>query len=131
MAVCVFDIKFAGSAEALLERARAGLREQKGTLTGDATKGSIVVPVPGGQVTGTYAVTGSVAHFEITAKPFFVSCARIQSELTKFAAPPVAALAESRAPRQKARTKPARPPARAKTPAKTKGRRKKKNAVRR
>jgi hypothetical protein len=88
MAVCAFDIPFTGSAAALLERARAGIQGQGGTLTGDVTKGAFSVPVLGAKLTGTYAVTASVAHFEITAKPFLVSCGRIQSELAKFGTPP-------------------------------------------
>ena len=110
MAVCVFDIPFTGSATALFERARAGLLAQGGTLTGDATRGSVDVPTPVGRMKGTYAVTGQVAHFEILEKPFLVSCARIHSELAKLAAQPpqAAAPATSRAKRARPVKRPAK-----------------------
>ena len=44
MSLCAFDIPFTGSPAALFERARAGIQSQGGTLTGDAMKGSVVVP---------------------------------------------------------------------------------------
>ena len=88
MSLCAFDIPFTGSPTALFERARAGIQSQGGTLTGDAMKGSVVVPTPIGRMAGTFTVTGQVAHFEITEKPFILSCARIQTELAKLAASP-------------------------------------------
>ena len=113
MALCVFDITFTGSAAALFERAKAGIQAQGGTLTGDATKGTVNVPTPIGRMAGMYAVTGQVAHFEITEKPFLLSCSRIHAELAKLAAQP--ALAETRAaapaPRRAKRAKPAKRPA--------------------
>ena len=115
MALCVFDIAFTGSATALFERAKAGIQSQGGTLTGDATKGTVSAPTPIGRMAGTYAVTGQVAHFEITEKPFLLSCARIQTELAKLAAQP--ALAETRAAAPAPRSaKPANPAKRSATP---------------
>src|SRR5688572_25546985 len=114
MALCVFDITFTGSAAALFERAKAGIQSQGGTLTGDATKGSVSAPTPIGRMAGTYAVTGQVAHFEIIEKPFLLSCARIQSELAKLAAQPALAgdRAAAPAPVRANRAKPAKRPAR-------------------
>ena len=105
MAVCVFDIAFTGSATALFERAKAGIQSQGGTLTGDATKGTVSAPTPIGRMAGTYAVTGQVAHFEITEKPFLLSCARIQTELAKLAAQPALAETRSAATKKPAATK--------------------------
>ena len=105
MAQCVFDITFTGSATALFERAKAIIQAQGGTLTGDGTRGSVSAQTPIGRMAGTYAVTGQVAHFEITEKPFLLSCARIQAELAKLAAQPALAETGSTAKKKPAATK--------------------------
>ena len=85
MAACTFDITFTGSAPELLARARDGIVKQGGTVTGNDTAGSFSIPVLGSVIAGSYAVHGQVAHFEISKKPFLVSCGRIQSGLEEFA----------------------------------------------
>ena len=85
MAVCSFDIPFTGSAEDLLARARDSIKAQGGKFEGDVLKGSFSLPLLGSAVAGTYAVNINVAHFEISQKPFLVSCGQIESALKQFA----------------------------------------------
>ena len=107
MAVCAFDVTFTGNPAELLDRARAAIQARGGTLTGDATKGQVNVPVLGSRVAGSYEISGNVAHFEISEKPLLVSCGLIKTTLTNLAAPPAPRVEAPRALRAT--------PARAKT----------------
>jgi hypothetical protein len=84
MAACSFDRAFTGSATDLVARARKGIEGAGGTLTGDATGGTFRIATPVGSVEGSFAVHGSSVHFDITRKPFLVSCGTIESKVDEF-----------------------------------------------
>ena len=84
MAACDFDRTFSGSAGDLVARARKGIQDAGGTLTGDAALGTFKIPSPVGSVEGSYSVQANRVHFEITRKPFLVSCSTIEGKVDEF-----------------------------------------------
>lgn len=80
--MCQFNIQFSGDAESLIRRARQELSKAGGAFNGDSTQGNFEVKTPLGSIEGSYVMAGQEISINITDKPFFISCKRIQKELT-------------------------------------------------
>ena len=75
---CNFSISFPGSAEKLLEKAKAAIEGQGGNFAGDLTSGNFSVQVLG-NISGSYTISGQVMNINISSKPLFISCSQIES----------------------------------------------------
>ncbi len=84
MANCKFNVGFNESIETLIGKAKAAIHKAGGTFSGNNEKGNYAIPTPVGKITGNYTVSGSAITFEITDKPFLVSCNKIEGELRKY-----------------------------------------------
>lgn len=84
MARCQFSIEFSGEAEELLQKAKNGITQAKGSFEGDANQGSFQVPTPLGAIKGAYTIAGSEITISVADKPMLLGCGRIESELRKF-----------------------------------------------
>jgi hypothetical protein len=80
--MCNFTIPFTGSAKDLLARAKKAITGAGGTFKGNTSKGSFQISSPV-LIVGSYTVSGQNLDVKITKKPFFITCARIESELKK------------------------------------------------
>ncbi len=80
--MCQFNIPFSGDAESLIRRARQELLNAGGSFNGDSTQGNFQAKTPLGSIAGSYVISGQEISISITDKPFFISCRRIQKELT-------------------------------------------------
>jgi hypothetical protein len=80
--MCQFNIAFSGDAESLIKRAKLEIQKAGGNLVGDATQGNFEGKTPIGAIEGSYRVEGQQISFNITDKPFFLSCSKIEKELT-------------------------------------------------
>jgi hypothetical protein len=78
--VCGFSIGLDQRPEDLLDRARTAVAGAGGSLDGDAHGGRLRVPTPLGPIEGTYTVDGSEVRFDISRKPAFVSCSKIEAK---------------------------------------------------
>jgi hypothetical protein len=84
MAACDFDRTFSGSAGDLVARAQKGIQDAGGTFSGDTARGSFNIASPVGNVEGSYSIEADKVHFEITRKPFLVSCGTIEGKVDEF-----------------------------------------------
>lgn len=80
--MCQFNIPFSGDGESLIKRAKQELSKAGGTFNGDAAQGNFEVKTPVGSIEGNYNIAGQQIFISITDKPFFISCERIQKELS-------------------------------------------------
>ncbi|MCW3080905.1 hypothetical protein [Segetibacter sp.] len=80
--MCQFSIPFSGDAESLIKRAKQEIEKVGGNLMGDGTQGSFEGKTPIGSIEGSYRVEGQQISFNITDKPFLLSCSRIEKELS-------------------------------------------------
>ncbi len=80
--MCQFNIPFSGDAESLIKRARQELSKAGGAFNGDTGQGSFRVKTALGSIEGNYVIAGQLISISITDKPFFISCERIEKELT-------------------------------------------------
>lgn len=78
---CNFSIPFSGSAQDVLNKAKAAVQSQGGTFNGDVSGGNFHVSVFGNTIGGTYAVTGQNLDINITDKPFLIPCSTIEGYL--------------------------------------------------
>lgn len=81
---CQFSIEFSGPAEILIQKAKEGISQAKGSFDGDEVSGSFKVPTPLGSIAGTYEVEASAITITVQNKPMLLGCGRIESELRKF-----------------------------------------------
>lgn len=84
MARCQFSIEFSGAAEELLQKAKDGITQARGSFEGDTSQGSFKVPTPLGEIKGAYTIEASVITITVGDKPMLLGCGRIESELRKF-----------------------------------------------
>jgi hypothetical protein len=81
MSACKFNIPFSGSAEEILNKAKATVEKQGGEFKGNNETGSFHVSAMGNTIAGSYAVTGNDIEMTIDTKPFFISCDMVESFL--------------------------------------------------
>jgi hypothetical protein len=80
MSKCNFSIPFSGSAEQILNRAKAAVEKQGGNFSGDAGGGSFSINVFG-NISGRYTVSGNQLDIAIEDKPIMIPCAAIENAL--------------------------------------------------
>ena len=81
MSTCNFSIPFSGEAEIILNKAKAAIESQEGTLAGDSHSGNFEVTVFANTIRGIYVVTGQNLNLTITHKPFLIPCSTIEGFL--------------------------------------------------
>jgi hypothetical protein len=81
MSACNFNIPFLGSAEQILQKAKASVEGQGGYFSGDVTGGNFNVSIFGNAIIGSYTVSGNDLNVVIEEKPFLVPCNAIESFL--------------------------------------------------
>ena len=84
MSKCIFSIEFTESPNSLIEKANAAITGAGGTFFGDASAGNFSLKTPIGSVAGSYTIDDMGIVIQITDKPVFVSCHKIESELRKY-----------------------------------------------
>jgi hypothetical protein len=84
MSKCIFSIEFTESPNSLIEKANKAITEAGGTFSGDASSGSFSLKTPIGSVAGSYTIDDLGIAIQISDKPVFVSCNKIESELRKY-----------------------------------------------
>jgi hypothetical protein len=82
--MCQFSISFSGDPETLIQRVRQEIERARGTFSGDSTQGNFGVKTGLGSIEGNYQIAGQAISITITDKPFFISCERIEKELTGY-----------------------------------------------
>ncbi len=82
--MCQFKIPFSGDPETLIRRVKQETEKAGGNFSGDSTQGNLGIKTPLGSIEGNYQVAGQEISIAITDKPFFISCDRIEKELTGF-----------------------------------------------
>jgi hypothetical protein len=83
MTDCNINISFTGSAEEILNKAKAAVESQGGSFEGDLSSGKFHVSLMSNTVAGSYTVTDNQLQLNITEKPMFVPCNAIESFLLK------------------------------------------------
>lgn len=83
MADCNFSIPFSGDSQQVINKARAAVQGQGGTLSGDDNSGQFQVSVFGSTIAGQYAVVGNELQIQVTDKPFMIPCSIIEGFLSK------------------------------------------------
>ncbi|MBC7745569.1 MAG: hypothetical protein H7096_10740 [Flavobacterium sp.] len=84
MARCGFSIEVTGSPEILIEKASLAIAQAGGIFKGREKGGNFSFSTPIGNISGDFFITGQVATFNITNKPFLLGCGRIENELRKY-----------------------------------------------
>ena len=84
MGNCKFNVDFNESIGTLIGKAKSAVMKVDGTFSGDNESGMYALPTPLGMITGNYTVSGNTIEFQITDKPFLVSCNKIEGELRKY-----------------------------------------------
>ena len=84
MSACNFSIAFTENATDLVNKANKGIANAGGKFNGDNTKGNFTIETPLGEIIGSYTVQNQTFNIDISKKPFFVSCNKIENELRKF-----------------------------------------------
>lgn len=82
--MCQFSIPFSGDPETLIKRVQQEIEKARGAFNGDSMQGNFEVKTPLGSIEGDYRIAGQEISIAITDKPFFISCERIEKELTGF-----------------------------------------------
>ncbi len=82
--MCQFRIPFSGDPETLIKRVRQETERAGGGFSGDAMQGNLGIKTALGSIEGNYQIAGQEILIAITDKPFFISCERIEKELTGF-----------------------------------------------
>ena len=82
---CQFSIPISSSsAESITSQAENAILANGGTFTPADNGGTFSVPVPFGDVVGSFNIISGSANVTITDKPWFVSCDKIESQLTAY-----------------------------------------------
>ncbi|MDI9356801.1 MAG: hypothetical protein QM536_07260 [Chitinophagaceae bacterium] len=81
---CSFSINFYEETDALLGRAKTVIEKMGGSFTGSNQNGNFFIHTPIGAVRGTYIVNNNSILFQITDKPFLITCGKIEGEIRKY-----------------------------------------------
>lgn len=83
MSACEFNVPLSGSADEMIEKARAAVESQGGFFQGDANQGTFNVSFLSNTVAGSYRITDNILALRIDEKPMFLPCQAIESLLIK------------------------------------------------
>lgn len=81
MAACNFSIPLNGTAQQVLDKARAAVQSQGGVFEGDEQQGSFEMSVFGSALKGSYSVADTNMNIVIDSKPFLIPCSTIEGFL--------------------------------------------------
>ena len=84
MSQCNFSIPFSGNAEEIFAKAQTAITNAGGKFTGDVGAGEFSLSTFIGAIEGSYSMNGSTMNVLITDKPMFLSCSKIEEELSKY-----------------------------------------------
>lgn len=84
MSTCNFSIPFTENAEQLLAKAKSAITNAGGQFSGDVAGGEFSLPTFVGTISGSYDVSPQKLNIEISEKPFFLPCSKIEEELKKY-----------------------------------------------
>lgn len=84
MAKCSFEFSFTGSRDALFEKMKAAIENERGEMDGNAESGTIKIPIALFSMQGNYAITEQSIRIEITKKPPLTGCERIAKAIRSF-----------------------------------------------
>ncbi|MDH5180632.1 MAG: hypothetical protein OEZ39_19365 [Gammaproteobacteria bacterium] len=75
-----FKVEFSGSAEQLFEKLKKLVEDNKGTISGNASEGTVTIPIKVvGTISGTYKISGQICTIHITKKPLLLPCSTIET----------------------------------------------------
>ena len=78
MSKCNFNIPFTGDSETIVRKAKMAIEKQGGNFSGDNFAGNFSVNVLG-NIVGSYTISGSDMHIDISSSPMFIPCSQIES----------------------------------------------------
>jgi len=84
MSKCQFSISFSGDADTLISKANKAIKLADGKFEGDSHAGEFSLKTPIGSVKGNYQIENESINVEISEKPMFLSCNKIESELQNY-----------------------------------------------
>ncbi len=81
---CRFAIQFSDSAAAVIREAGSAITSAGGNFDGDEGTGTFELPTGIGSVKGRYTIADSVINIQISDKPLFVGCKKIEKTIIKY-----------------------------------------------
>jgi len=78
--MCNFSIDYTGSIDPLIKKAKEAITSNGGTFEGNGQAGHFSVK----GIVGTYAAELNFINFNISKKPFLLTCGMIESQLKKY-----------------------------------------------
>ena len=81
---CQFSIPISSSVASIVAKAEAAIIADGGTFTPTDNGGTFTAPIPLGEIDGSFEIISGSANVTITNKPWFVSCGKIESQLTAY-----------------------------------------------
>ncbi len=81
-----FEIPFKGDADSIISKARTTIENANGSLNGDGSNGSFLVPAGIGDVEGSYTIEEQNLVVTIHKKPFIAPYSMIEDALKKYLA---------------------------------------------
>ncbi len=81
---CKFNIECYGNIGEIYNQALKEIPNYDISLTGNSSGGNFKLVLLGGTFLGSYRVSGNIIHWEISKKPFYVSCFIIESFLRNY-----------------------------------------------
>ena len=81
---CQFSISISSSAASIVSKAESAILADGGTFTPTDNGATFAVPIPFGEIEGNFEIISGSVNVTITSKPWFVSCDKIESQLTAY-----------------------------------------------
>jgi hypothetical protein len=81
---CSFSIEFQQTAQEVVQLAGNAIKGAGGQFSGDDNEGQFKLSTGIGSVKGSYTITGGAINIDISDKPPFIGCGRIESEIRKY-----------------------------------------------
>jgi hypothetical protein len=85
---CNFKIKFPSLATEHLEMAKEAILKHGGSFDIKGNKGTFELHIGIGKIAGNVIMNGPEVDFNITHKPFLISCGVIEKQIRKYAGMP-------------------------------------------
>jgi hypothetical protein len=82
--MCNFRIAFPSLAHKHIDTARNAIMKHGGTLKENGDSGTFEIHIGIGKIAGNYNIVGEEVEFNITHKPFIITCQRIEKEIRKY-----------------------------------------------
>ena len=82
--MCNFSIPITSSVASIISQAESAIIADGGTFTPTENGGAFTVPIPFGEIDGNFNIISGSANVTITDKPWFVSCGKLENQLTAY-----------------------------------------------